>query len=280
MIPTRISRNQPGYRGPLRGIVFDWAGTTLDFGSRAPVQAVCEAFTAMRVPISQAQAREPMGMAKRDHLRAVLQMEEVREQWRCIYGRDPEDRDVDQLYESFIPIQLKHLAESARLIPGCLEAVAGCRAQGMKIGSSTGYVCELMEVLVPLAAAQGYVPDAIVCASDVSPGRPAPWMCLENARLLGLYPMQSLVAVDDTPVGILAGLNAGMWTIGIAASGNEVGLFLEELQALEPADRSKRIERARKKLIQSGAHSVIETIAELPKALDEIALAVGKGERP
>ena len=280
MIPTRISRSQPIYRGPLQGIVFDWAGTTLDFGSRAPVQAVCEAFAAMRVPISQAQAREPMGMAKRDHLRAILRMEEVRQEWRRVYGREPEDRDVDTLYSGFVPIQRKHLAECSQLIPGCLEAIADCRARGMRIGSSTGYVRELMDVLVPLAAAQGYVPDAVVCASDVSPGRPAPWMCLENARLLGLYPMQSLVAVDDTTVGILAGLHAGMWTIGVAASGNEVGLSLEELKALEPADRSERIERAREKLRRCGAHWVIETVAELPSVLDEISLAIGQGERP
>jgi phosphonoacetaldehyde hydrolase len=150
----------------------------------------------------------------------------------------------------------------------------------MKIGSSTGYVPEIMDVLVPLAAELGYRPDCVVTASDVPEGRPAPWMCLENARRFGIYPMESMVKVDDTPVGIAAGLNAGMWTVGIVVSGNEVGLSEQELAALDAADRNARIERAREKLSLSGAHWVIDTIADLPGVLDEIAAILVRGERP
>ena len=34
----------------------------------------------------------------------------------------------------------------------------------------------LMEVAAPLAREGGFEPDVIVCADDVSRGRPAPWM--------------------------------------------------------------------------------------------------------
>jgi phosphonoacetaldehyde hydrolase len=273
-------RYQRRYQGPLRGIVFDWAGVTVDFGSRAPVQAFREAFAVRDVPISLSQAREPMGQAKRDHIQAILRMDEVRQRWRKVHGAVPTDKDVDAIYKDFVPIQIKCLKDSAKLIPGCLEAITDCRARGMKIGSSTGYVREIMEELGPLAAEQGYRPDCTVTASDVPAGRPAPWMCLENARRMGIFPMESMLKVDDTPVGIEAGLNAGMWTVGIVVSGNEVGLSEQELAALEPADRTVRIERAREKLAHSGAHWVIDTIADLPGVLDEATALLAQGERP
>jgi phosphonoacetaldehyde hydrolase len=137
-----------------------------------------------------------------------------------------------------------------------------------------------MDVIVPLVRAQGYCPDAIVCASDVSPGRPAPWMCFENARRLGVYPMEAIVKVDDTTVGIEAGLNAGMWTVGIARSGNLVGLSEAELNRLAPQEQSKRAQAATAELYRCGAHFVADTIAELPQVLREIDTMLQRGMRP
>ncbi len=211
-----------------------------------------------------------MGMAKRDHLRVMLEMPEVAQRWRQVYDRAPNPGDIDRLYTQFLPLQKEILATNSQLIPGCVEAVEECRSRGIAIGSSTGYTQELMDVIVPLVHAQGYRPDAIVCASDVSPGRPAPWMCFENARRLGVYPMQAIVKVDDTTVGIEAGLNAGMWTVGIARSGNLVGLSEEELQKLTPQDQAHRVAAATAELYRCGAHLVADTIAELPQVLREI----------
>jgi phosphonoacetaldehyde hydrolase len=161
-----------------------------------------------------------------------------------------------------------------------VEAVKECRSRGIAVGSSTGYTQELMDVIVPLVRAQGYRPDAIVCASDVSPGRPAPWMCFENARRLGVYPMEAIVKVDDTTVGIEAGLNAGMWTVGIARSGNLVGLSEEELMQLTPQDQALRVEAAAAELYQCGAHFIADTIADLPQVLRRIEEDLRRGLRP
>jgi phosphonoacetaldehyde hydrolase len=221
-----------------------------------------------------------MGMAKRDHLRVMLEMPGVMERWRKVFNRPPDSDDVDHLYASFLPLQKEILAENSQVIPGCVEAIAACRSMGLRIGSSTGYTQELMDILMPLARAQGYAPDAIVCASDVSPGRPAPWMCFENARRLGVYPMESVVKVDDTIVGIEAGLNAGMWTVGIARSGNIVGLSEDELNQLTPDEQRARIEGATHELQHAGAHLVIDTIADLPSTLTQISKCLERGERP
>ena len=261
--------NFSSYSGPLRAVIFDWAGTTIDFGSLAPVTAVMRAFEAFEVPISRQQARGPMGKAKRDHLLEILQLPEVSQRWRKVHGTTATD-EVDRIYERFLPLQEQILAEHSTLIPGCLETVDHCRTKGMKIGSSTGYTRELMNLLEPLAEKQGYKPDASLCASDLSPGRPAPWMCLENARRLGVFPPQAIVKVDDTTVGIQAGLNAGMWTVGVAATGNLMGLSLEEYSELEGAERNRRLDSAHSQFRQAGAHLVVDTIADLPAALAEI----------
>jgi phosphonoacetaldehyde hydrolase len=244
------------------------------------VLAVIETFRRAEVPVTMEQARGPMGMAKRDHLRTMLAMPEISERWSKVHGRKPTSDDVDYLFNHFLPLQKEILASNSQLIPGCLAAVEACRARGMRIGSSTGYTQELMDVVVPLARAQGYEPDAIVCASDVTPGRPAPWMCFENARRLSVYPMEALVKVDDTTVGIEAGLNAGMWTVGISRSGNLVGLSEEELDRLTPAEQAQRVAAAEAQLYRCGAHLVVNSIAELPSALDEISEQLARGERP
>ena len=99
----------------------------------------------------------------------------------------------------------------------------------------------MMVLLAKEAEKQGYKPDSTVCAGDVPEGRPAPWMCLRNAEHLQIYPMEALVKVGDTLPDIQEGLNAGMWTIGLVMTGNEIGLNEAELNALSPEElvRSK-----------------------------------------
>jgi len=268
------------YCGPLRAVIFDWAGTVVDYGSRAPVVAVMQAFSALDVPLSIDEARGPMGMSKRDHLRAVLALPRVRERWREVHGSPPGEGAIDQIYSGFLTTQARVLLDYAELIPGCLEAVEHCSRRGLKIGSSTGYTRELMDILEPAVHSRGFRPDAMVCASDVPQGRPAPWMCLENARRLNVFPMAALVNVDDTTVGIEAGRNAGMWTVGVAQSGNLVGLSEEEFARLGAEEQHSRLCSAYDQLYAAGAHLVIDTVANLPAALDELERRLGQGAAP
>ena len=122
--------------------------------------------------------------------------------------------------------------------------------------------------------------DAVLCASDVPVGRPAPWLFFENARRMDVYPMAAIVKVDDTTVGVEAGVNAGAWAVGVAASGNLVGLSRDELAALPDEDRTGRVAAAREALFAAGAHLVVDTVADLPNALGAIETALAQGERP
>ncbi|NLF72779.1 MAG: phosphonoacetaldehyde hydrolase [Candidatus Anammoximicrobium sp.] len=276
-IPHRFRRS---YCGPVRAVVFDWAGTTVDYGCRAPTEVFRRVFAQAGVDITMDEARGPMGTYKKDHLRALLQMPAVATRWQAAYGRLPDERDVETLYAQFEPLQIACVTQYADLIPGTLQTVAAIRGRGIRIGSSTGYTAAMMEPLVAAAREQGYDPDAIVTMSHVPAGRPAPWMCFENARRLDVYPMQAVITVDDTPVGIEAGLNAGTWTAAVVRTGNEVGLSLEEVAAVNADELQRRLDRAATRLAHAGAHYVLDSIAELPACVDDVERRLRGGELP
>lgn len=268
------------YRGPLKAVILDWAGTTVDYGSFAPTTALIKVFEHRGVTIGLEQARAPMGLMKKDHLRAIAQLEPVAERWRITHGRSCTEEDIEAMFQEFVPLQLECLADYAHLIPGTREAVADMHQRGMKIGSTTGYTHEMMEVLIPAAERNGYSPDAWISASDVPAGRPFPWMCYQNAIQLQVYPLEAMVKVGDTLPDIEEGLNAGMWTVGVALTGNLMGLTEAEVAALPGETLQLRRQAIATQLYQAGAHYVIDGIGDLPGTAEEIEARLSKGERP
>ena len=69
-----------------RGVVFDWAGTIVDFGSLAPMGAFVDLFAGHGITISVAQARIPMGLPKIEHIRSLGQLPEVAAQWQLVHA--------------------------------------------------------------------------------------------------------------------------------------------------------------------------------------------------
>jgi len=268
------------YRGPLKAVILDWAGTTLDYGCYAPAVVFIEVFKRQGVDISMEEARAPMGAHKKVHIRRISQSLDVAERWREAHGRLPTEEDVVAMFEAFVPLQLDCLAEYCELIPGTLDVVAEARDRGLKIGSTTGFTVEMMDLIKKEAAQRGYEPDHSVSAAEVPEGRPAPWMCLENAKHLGVYPLESIVKVDDTLPGIEEGINAGMWTVGLAKSGNEIGLTKSEIEALPADDYGRRITHAYARMQRVGADYVIDGIWDLIPCLDDIEARSARGERP
>jgi phosphonoacetaldehyde hydrolase len=271
---------QRSYRGPLKAVLLDWAGTTMDYGCMAPAVVFMDVYQRQGVEISIGEAREPMGAHKKVHIRQISKNENVARRWQQKHGRKPTEEDVERMFQDFIPLQLQCLAQYSDLIPGTLEAVADFRRRRLKIGSTTGYTGEMMTILQDEARKRGYVPDSTVCATQVPAGRPSPYMCLQNAINLQVFPMEAVVKVGDTLPDIEEGLNAGMWTVGLALTGNEMGLPEKETAALDPEVRSARLARAYKRMQQSGAHYVVDSIADVPPLLDDINARLARGERP
>ena len=271
---------QRRYQGPIQAVLLDWAGTTMDYGCMAPAVVFVEVYKRQGVPITMEEARAPMGAHKRVHIQKISQLDTVRERWQQKHGRPPGEDDVDKMFADFVPLQIDCLSDYSEMIPGALEAVAAMRKRGMKIGSTTGYLRDMMAVNLRDAKRQGYEPDSTVCASDVPAGRPYPYMCLQNVINLNVSPVAACVKVDDTVPGVEEGLNAGMWTIGLAVSGNEVGLPRAEVAKLEPSVLAARRQRAYTRMHQAGAHYVVDDITGVMPCLDDIERRMALGERP
>lgn len=266
----------------LEAVIFDWAGTVVDFGSFAPTQIFVDAFkSAYDFELSLAEARGPMGLGKWQHIEALGRDAAVDARWQARFGRPMGEADVRHLYDTFIPLQVERVGLHSALIPGALQVTRLVREQGLKLGSTTGYPRQVMERLMPLAAEQGYAPDCVVCADDLVAGaRPGPWMALECVMQLRIGAVSHCVKVDDTLPGIEEGLNAGMWTVGLALSGSPAGLTLAQYQAADAATLEAVRSRVGAEFMAAGAHFVIDTVAELPVVLDVIRQRLSSGQKP
>lgn len=248
-------------------VIFDWAGTMVDFGCRAPVDALIEAFSRQGVAISEVAARADMGMAKVDHVRALLGRKDVAEAWKDARGVAPADSDVGLIMEDLGPLMLKAAAEASELIPGAADAVASLRAAGLKIASSTGYTREMMKPVLAEAAKQGYAPDHLMCSGETPQGRPSPLMIYRACADLGVWPLTRVLKVDDAEAGVAEGRAAGCFTVGLAASGNGMGLSREDLLALSPETREDGLRQVTESLLAAGADMVINSVADLVPVL-------------
>lgn len=265
---------------PVKAVVLDWAGTMIDHGSRAPVVALQLVFADAGIAITEAEARADMGRAKRDHIRAILTMPRIAEAWQALHGAAPSEADVTALHEAVEPMMRVAASDCATLIPGAAELVTQLRGAGIKIGSCTGYTRPMMAEILTLAAEQGYSPDMVICSGETLEGRPSPLMLWKVLVELGVWPAWATVKVDDATFGIGEGNAAGAWTVGVAASGNGVGLDHEALRALAPADRGERIASSAAVLNDAGADYVIDSVADLWPVIEAIGRRIADGERP
>ena len=268
------------YRDNIRLVVFDWAGTTVDFGCQAPILAFIEGFRAKGIQVDARTARGPMGMEKRAHIKAVTEVSQVAEAWQQEYGRAVTEEDIDAMFHEFVPHLLSILDSHSQMIPGVLEAVTRLIEGGVLIGSTTGYFKEAADVVAAAGARAGYIPDFSVCASDVEEGRPYPWMIYRVMEALNICPPEAVVSVGDTEVDMRAGLNGGVWSVGVAATGNEMGLTREAFEVLESSEREALLTTVKEKLYSAGAHLVIDTMEELPAAVERINVLLASGDKP
>lgn len=264
----------------LKAVVFDWAGTVVDFGSFAPMGVFVEAFQRFGIEVSIAEAREPMGRPKWDHIEAMLAQKRIGGAWAEKHGRAPARDDIQAIYDVFVPLNEEVVGDFCDLVTGTLETVTALRGRGLKIGSTTGYTRSIMARVLPLAEKQGYVADNLVCAGDLPHGRPTPMNMYKCFLDLEVWPASSVVKVDDTGVGIDEGREAGCWTVAVALSGNEAGVTHRELTGLSDADRKALREKAGAVLSRHKPDYIIDTVADLVPVIDEIEARLQKGERP
>ncbi|ATW26647.1 phosphonoacetaldehyde hydrolase [Candidatus Formimonas warabiya] len=264
----------------IKAVVFDWAGTAVDYGCFAPLHVFEEVFLEKGIEITGAEARGPMGMRKIDHIRALCQMERISQAWKELFGRQPDEGDVRELYGNFEPMLLQILPGYTDPVPGVVELVSRLRDRGIKIGSTTGYSAKMMEIVTKEAARKGYQPDLVVTPDEVPAGRPYPWMCFQNAIRLGVYPMSAMAKVGDTVSDIREGINAGMWSIGVIKGGSELGLSQTEVKAMKKRELKEKINEVSRRFKEAGAHYVVKEIGEVFEIIEDIEKRLKKGALP
>jgi len=268
------------YRGRLQAVILDWAGTTVDHGSLAPIRVLQTIFAERGIEITEEEARRNMGVLKKDHIRLLLGVPRIAAQWERRYQCAPGEKEVESLFADFVPQQMACLVECSTVILGVSNAIERLRDRGIKVGSTTGYTRPLMEILLPHAAGQGYAPDCAFCPDDVGAGRPFPWMIYENAIRMRVYPLEAVVKIGDTISDIEEGLNAGTWSVGVARTGNMIGMTEDQWRVLAQAEQGVRLQEAHRKLLEAGAHYVVNTLAEIDPILHQIEARLEAGDRP
>lgn len=250
-------------------VIFDWAGTTVDYGCFAPVQAFAGVFRHFGIEPTMDEVRAPMGMLKRDHIRTMLEMPRIRKLWTEKYGAAPTEENVEELYGLFEEKLMRILDQYAEIKPYVLETVEALRKRGMKIGSTTGYTDAMMAIVTAKAKENGYAPDVWFSPNSVGDaGRPYPYMIFRNMEALGVHSVENVVKVGDTVSDIREGKNAGVFTVGVVEGSSEMGLTEEEYHALSEEERAERSAAVREKFVKAGADAVIQNMSELLEILE------------
>lgn len=265
----------------IKGIVLDWAGTIVDFGSLAPMGAFVELFARHHIEITIAEARVPMGLPKIDHIVALAQIPAIAAQWLASKGSPFSHNDAQQLLSEFQPMSAKAALDRSHFIPGFMSAYHELKAQGMAFATTTGYTRKIMTPLIDIARAKGFTPALVVCCDDVARSRPDPMGMQACLQAMGLHgKANQVIKVDDTAPGLAEGLAAGAWTVGVAVSGNALGWSHESWLQASAQDQAHAKTSASALLLAAGAHEVIDSVADLPDAIARIEQRMALGETP
>ena len=265
----------------VKAVIFDWAGTLVDFGSLAPVLALQRVFEESGIAIPVEDVRADMGLGKLDHIRAIGAKPRVARAWADVRGgAEFQESDAEGLHERFRTLNRHIASERGKLISGVPKVCRTLRERDIAIGSTTGYSRDIMEPVISVARAQGFEADVVVCADDVSESRPSPLAMYQAMVSLGVYPASAIIKVDDTIPGLMEGKAAGAWTVGISETGNEMGMAEEAFSALPARERLDLANAAAKRLTDAGADYVIGSVADLVGIVDDINERLADGERP
>lgn len=255
----------------IEAVIFDWAGTTIDYGSFAPVQAFISAFEEFGITPTVEEVRKPMGMLKRDHIKTMMNIERIHNLWIKQHETDFTEEDIDKVYEESEKSILKILKDFAEPKPFTLETVKKLREMGIKIGSTTGYTDEMMDIVVPMAKEKGYEPDCWFSPNSVSNmGRPYPYMIFKNMQTLKVSDVKNVVKVGDTISDITEGISAGVITVGVVEGSSIMALSEEQYNTLSDSEKEEACATVEKKFKDAGADYIIRNMSELPALIEKL----------
>jgi phosphonoacetaldehyde hydrolase len=260
----------------IHAIILDWAGTTIDYGCFAPVNAFTTAFAHFGIRPTMEETRAPMGMQKRAHIEKMLEGDRLSALWKEKHGGPHTQQDIDEIYNRFELALFEVLHSHTDPLPGVLDTVAKIREMGIVLGSTTGYSQIMMDVIVPLAKKKGYSPDCMVFPDEVAGiGRPYPYMIWRNLEKLGMRSISEVLKIGDTAADMQEGKNAGCLCVGVLKGSSMLGLNEEELAGLGHTETLGLLKTAKQNFKEAGADYVISGITDLPDLITSLGTDEG-----
>lgn len=109
---------------------------------------------------------------------------------------------------------------------------------------------------------------------------PAPDACWHALMALESRQLEGCVLISGEPLLLQSGLNAGLWTVGLAACSPSCDQTSSQWQAMSQQEQERARGKATLELFGLGVHSVIDHLESLDTCLSDIALRRHKGEKP
>ncbi|MGL5050791.1 MAG: phosphonoacetaldehyde hydrolase [Fusobacteriaceae bacterium] len=256
----------------IEAVIFDWAGTTVDYGCFAPLEVFIKIFKEEGIEITYEEARKPMGMLKIDHVKALLKMERINTLWKEKFLREWNEEDINKIYNRFEEVLFETLENFAEPVPGILELQKKLRENNIKIGTTTGYTKEMLDIVALKAEKYGYTPDFRITSTEVPAGRPYPYMIFRNMIALEVPDLKSIIKIGDTTIDMQEGKGIGVWTVGVLKGGSELGLSQKDVETMEASKLKKLMNLASERLYNAGADYVIDEIGDLDKIINIIEI--------
>ncbi|MCL1803778.1 MAG: 2-aminoethylphosphonate--pyruvate transaminase [Eubacteriaceae bacterium] len=244
----------------IKAVIFDWAGTTIDYGCFAPIKGFIEGFKSIGIGITDEMAREPMGLSKLDHTRAIARM----------LPSPIAEEEIIEAYRVFEQTMFESIGDYCDVKDFVVDTVDALRLQGIKIGSTTGYTPEMMDRILPKAAKQGYSPDFCAAPLNSIKGRPYPYMVWNNLIAFEIIDPREAVKVGDTIADIAEGINANTWTVGVIMGSSELGLSRDDVERITGSELQARKDTVRAAYYKAGADYIIDDMNELIGVLADI----------
>lgn len=223
------------YSGPIRLVILDISGTVCDgpadlrhiypnddgLAVKGPVIVFEKMFQKYKMDVDWATIRRPMGKFKKEHLREILEIPHVGEQFQRVHKRPWNDNDVNEMFDIFRPEMAKVAVTDELIEPfeGVKDAIRELQSAGIFVGCDTGYSKEACEAIYAALSARHGITFDVVADSENTRGRPTPFLVYDCMTKVNVYPPAAVVKADDIKAGIQEGANSGAWTVGLYATG-------------------------------------------------------------
>jgi HAD superfamily hydrolase (TIGR01509 family) len=135
---------------------------------------------------------------------------------------------AEELIEELNALVVAELEHGVETMIGARELLERLRQRGTPIGLVSNSPLRFVRRSIEIVGFEDLF-DVVLSAHEVAAPKPAPDPYLEACRRLGVEPGPSVVALEDSPTGVVAARAAGLTVIGIPSI---EGIALEEAHHL------------------------------------------------